>query len=171
MKRESTLTIEEKERFMAEAIREAEKALGKAEVPIGAVVVYDGKIIGRGHNLRETTQDATTHAELLAIQDACKKLGNWRLEQCQLFVTLEPCPMCSGGIILGRLSEVYFGAMDAKAGTAGSLMNLLADDRFNHQPYVESGILAEACQTLLSDFFKELRQRNKEKKALKKQID
>lgn len=168
MIRESTLTPEEKVFFMTEALKEAAKAEAIGEVPIGAVVVHKGTIIGRGHNLRESIQDATSHAELLAIQDACRTLNNWRLEDCQLFVTLEPCPMCSGGIILGRLAEVYVGAMDQKAGTVGSLMNLLADERFNHQPYVETGILAESCQTVLKEFFRDLRQRQKELKKLQK---
>lgn len=172
MIRESTLTQKEKEDFMLEAIKEAHKAEQKKEVPIGAVVVYQGQVIGRGHNLRETSQDATSHAEMIAIKDACSHIENWRLEQCQLFVTLEPCPMCSGAIILGRLEEVYFGAMDQKAGTVGSLMNLLTDDRFNHQPYVEHGILEAQCQTLLTDFFKGLRERNKaRKKAQLKKVD
>ncbi|QIL46351.1 nucleoside deaminase [Vagococcus coleopterorum] len=165
MEQTSQLTQQEKEKYMAEAIAEAKIAESKGEVPIGAVIVYKGEVIARGHNIRETTKDATTHAELLAIQDACKKVDNWRLEECQLFVTLEPCPMCSGAIILGRLSEVYFGAMDPKAGTCGSLMNLLADDRFNHQPYLESGILEAECGELLTHFFKELRARNKKRKA------
>lgn len=171
MKRESTLSVVEKEEFMRAAIAEAEKAQDIAEVPIGAVVVYRGEIIGRGHNRRETTHDATTHAEMLAIQDACQNIDNWRLEECQLFVTLEPCPMCSGAIILARLAEVYFGAMDPKAGTVGSLMNLLEDERFNHQPYTEAGVLTEPCQKLLVDFFKDLRLRNKLKKNAAKQVD
>lgn len=168
MERYSTLTPTEKDYFMGEALKEASKAGAKGEVPIGAVVVHQGVIIGRGHNLRESSQDATSHAELLAIQSACGSLARWRLSECQLFVTLEPCPMCSGAIILARLGEVYFGAMDEKAGTAGSLMNLLTDTRFNHQPYVESGVLAEVSQDLLKSFFKDLRQRNK---ARKKKLD
>lgn len=167
---ENRLTDKDKQFFMREAIKEALKAREKKEVPIGAVVVYQGKIIGRGHNIRETSQDATTHAELLAIKEACQYKGNWRLEECQLFVTLEPCPMCSGGIILARLESVYFGAMDPKAGTAGSLMNLLIDERFNHQPYIESGILEEECGELLRTFFKELRERNKQKKRDKQAL-
>ena len=164
MERCSTLTQAEKEKFMAAALAEAKLAKAKMEVPIGAVVVYQGEIVGRGHNLRETTRDATSHAEMVAIQQACQRLDNWRLEDCQLFVTLEPCPMCSGAIILGRLAEVYFGAFDEKAGTCGSLMNLLTDDRFNHQPYVEQGILEEDSRRLLKSFFKELRERNKRRK-------
>lgn len=161
MERESQLTEEEKIVFMRAAIHEAKQAEAIAEVPIGAVVVYQGKIIGRGHNLREHSQDATSHAEMFAIREACKALENWRLEDCQLFVTLEPCPMCSGGMILSRIEEVYFGAYDPKGGTAGTLMNLLTDERFNHRAYVEGGILEEECGQLLTNFFRQLRARKK----------
>lgn len=159
-----SLTQCEKEAFMKEAIAEAKKAEALNEVPIGAVVVIDGQIIGRGYNVREQTQDATTHAEMIAIREACKTIANWRLEQAQLFVTLEPCPMCSGAMLLSRVAEVYYGAADPKGGTAGTLMNLLQDQRFNHVAYVESGILSSECGTLLSDFFRKIRQ---EKKLLK----
>nr|WP_139243007.1 tRNA adenosine(34) deaminase TadA [Enterococcus silesiacus] len=162
----SNLTIEEKEAFMLEAVNEAKKAEAIKEVPIGAIVVLDGKIIGRGHNLREQSQDATAHAEMFAIKQACATIENWRLERAQLFVTLEPCPMCSGAMILSRVNEVYYGAKDPKGGTAGTLMNLLKDERFNHVAYVESGILEQECGTLLSNFFRKLRD---EKKVLKKQ--
>lgn len=168
MERVSTLSEAEKIKFMQEALNEAEKARALKEVPIGAVVVYQGEVIGRGHNLRETTQDATTHAEMAAIQQACQKLDNWRLENCQLFVTLEPCPMCGGALILSRIAEVYFGAADPKAGAAGTLLNLLDDERFNHQAYVESGILGVECGNILTTFFKELRA---EKKRLKLEAD
>ncbi|MGM0173087.1 tRNA adenosine(34) deaminase TadA [Enterococcus sp. DIV0800] len=161
MERESRLTEEEKIIFMQAAINEAKQAEAIAEVPIGAVVVHQGKIIGRGHNLREHSQDATSHAEMFAIREACKALENWRLEDCQLFVTLEPCPMCSGGMILSRIEEVYFGAYDPKGGTAGTLMNLLTDERFNHRAYVEGGILEEECGQLLTNFFRQLRARKK----------
>lgn len=161
MERKSQFTVEEKNYFMQAAIAEAKKAEAIAEVPIGAVVVYQGEIIGRGHNLREHSQDATSHAEMFAIQAACQKLNNWRLEGCQLFVTLEPCPMCSGGMILSRVEEVYFGAYDPKGGTAGTLMNLLTDERFNHRAYVEGGILEEECGNLLTEFFRGLRARKK----------
>ena len=157
----SELTIEEKEKFMKEALLEAQKAYNIGEVPIGAVLVQNGKIIGRGHNVRELSQDATTHAELLAIKDACKQTSSWRLLNSQLFVTLEPCPMCSGAILLSRIDEVYYGASDPKAGTAGTLMNLLDDDRFNHTVYVESGICHDECQFILRDFFKKLRSKKK----------
>ena len=147
------------------ALAEAKKAEVLHEVPIGAVVVLEGEVIGKGQNLREPTHDATTHAEMLAIKEACEKVGSWRLENASLFVTLEPCPMCSGAMILSRVAEVYFGAYDPKGGTAGTLMNLLEDERFNHQAYVEGGILEDECGMILTDFFRKLRKR---KKKLKK---
>ncbi|MDN6626561.1 MAG: tRNA adenosine(34) deaminase TadA [Pisciglobus halotolerans] len=147
-------------------MKAANKAKGKEEVPIGAIIVLNGEIIGRGHNKREETQDATTHAEMMAIRDANQRLGSWRLEEADLYVTLEPCPMCSGAMILSRIRTVYYGAADPKAGTAGTLMNLLSDLRFNHQVDVEAGILEKECALLLTDFFKLLRKRKKaEKKA------
>lgn len=160
----TSFTTAEKNHYMSLALAEAHKAAALGEVPIGAVVVYQGKVIGRGHNIRETSQDATTHAEMLAIQAACGNLKSWRLEECQLFVTLEPCPMCSGALILSRVEEVYYGAADVKAGVAGTLMNLLQDERFNHQAYVEGGIMAEETGEILSDFFRNLRLRNKQRK-------
>lgn len=165
MKKESTLTQSEKEYFMREALKEAQKAEAIAEVPIGAVVVLEGQIIGRGHNLREKQQEATAHAEMFAIQQACQAIESWRLEQAQLFVTLEPCPMCSGAMMLARVEEVYFGAYDPKGGAAGSFLNLLEDERFNHWSYVEGGILEEACGQVLKDFFRALRQKKKQKKS------
>ena len=161
----TNLDAVEKEKWMRLALAEAKKAEMLHEVPIGAVVVLEGEVIGKGYNLRETTQDATTHAEMLAIKEACEKVGSWRLEDAALFVTLEPCPMCSGAMILSRVAEVYFGAYDPKGGTAGTLMNLLEDERFNHQAYVEGGILEDECGMILTDFFRKLRQR---KKKLKK---
>ncbi|EUJ16720.1 tRNA-specific adenosine deaminase [Listeria aquatica FSL S10-1188] len=158
----------EKEKFMREAIKEALKARDLGEVPIGAVVVLDGEIIGRGHNLRETSQNAITHAELLAIQDACIKQGSWRLSGADLYVTLEPCPMCSGAILLSRIHKVYYGASDPKAGTAGTLMNLLEDDRFNHTCEVEKGLLQQETAELLTSFFKDLRERKKKLQVSKK---
>lgn len=158
------MDLKEKEKWMKEAIKEAKAAESKGEVPIGAVVVHKGEIIGRGHNVRETSQNATTHAEMIAIQMANRSLGNWRLEKCQLFVTLEPCAMCSGAILLSRIEEVYYGPSDIKGGTAGTLMNLLADQRMNHQAFVERGILEEECRDLLTTFFKELRRKKKEEK-------
>lgn len=159
----SNLTKVEKEYFMKEAIIEAKKAYQKGEVPIGAVVVSAGEIIGRGHNLRESSNDATTHAEVIAIKDACQKRESWRLLNSQLFVTLEPCPMCSGAILLSRIDEVYFGAYDHKAGTCGTLMNLLDDSRFNHMSYVEPEVCYDECVLLLKSFFKELREKKSKK--------
>lgn len=159
------LTQEEKEGFMREALLEAKKAEIMGEVPIGAVVVLDGEIIGKGHNVRETSQDATTHAEMIAIRDANRHVKSWRLEKAQLFVTLEPCPMCSGGILLSRIDQVFYGAKDPKGGAAGSLMNLLQDMRFNHSCYVETGILEEECGSILTNFFKKIRQEKKAKKG------
>ncbi|MGO3170825.1 MAG: tRNA adenosine(34) deaminase TadA [Bavariicoccus seileri] len=158
------------EYFMGEALKEAHKALAIGEVPIGAVVVYHNNIVGRGFNRRETSKIATTHAEMTAIEMANKELGKWRLTDCDLYVTLEPCPMCSGAMILARVRHVYFGAFDPKAGAAGSLMNLLTDERFNHQPFVTGGVLKEECQALLKDFFKRLRSRNKADKAVREAL-
>ncbi|MGY3762411.1 tRNA adenosine(34) deaminase TadA [Granulicatella adiacens] len=163
------MELQEKEFFMREALKEAQKAYDQAEVPIGAVVVLNGEIIGRGHNLREKEQDATLHAEIKAIRQANQHLGSWRLEDCELFVTLEPCPMCSGAMILARMKKVIFGAFDPKAGTAGTFMNLLQDSRFNHQVEVEQGVLEEECQEILRSFFKGLRERNKKRKQEAKQ--
>ena len=154
---------------MREALKEAQKAYDQAEVPIGAVVVLNGEIIGRGHNLREKEQDATLHAEIKAIRQANQHLGSWRLEDCELFVTLEPCPMCSGAMILARMKKVVFGAFDPKAGTAGTFMNLLQDSRFNHQVEVEQGVLEDECKEILQQFFKGLRERNKQRKQEAKQ--
>lgn len=165
------LSSVEKEFFMREAIKEAKKAEAKLEVPIGAVVVLNGEIIGRGHNVRELTRDATTHAEMIAIREANQHLGNWRLEDTQLFVTLEPCPMCSGAMILSRVKELYYGAPDPKGGTAGTLMNLLGDERFNHQVNIEKGLLEEECAALLTDFFRMLRARKKAAKQAQKELE
>ena len=163
------MELQEKEFFMREALKEAQKAYDQAEVPIGAVVVLNGEIIGRGHNLREKEHDATLHAEIKAIRQANQHLGSWRLEDCELFVTLEPCPMCSGAMILARLKKVTFGAFDPKAGTAGTFMNLLQDERFNHQVEVEQGVLEDECKEILQTFFKGLRERNKQRKQEAKQ--
>lgn len=163
------MELQEKEFFMREALKEAQKAYDQEEVPIGAVVVLNGEIIGRGHNLREKEQDATLHAEIKAIRQANQHLGSWRLEDCELFVTLEPCPMCSGAMILARMKKVIFGAFDPKAGTAGTFMNLLQDSRFNHQVEVDQGVLEEECQEILRSFFKGLRERNKKRKQEAKQ--
>jgi len=157
-------TQTEKEFFMKEAIKEAKKAREIAEVPIGAVIVKDGEVIARGYNQRETTNRAITHAEILAIEEANQKLDNWRLENCALFVTMEPCVMCSGAIVQSRIPFVYYGASDYKGGTAGTLMNLLEEEQFNHQATVESGILQEECSTLLTSFFKDLRKQKRKDK-------
>ncbi len=156
------------EYFMKLAISEAKKAEEKCEVPIGAVVVLNGEVIATAHNLRESTQNAITHAEILAIQKACERIGSWRLEDAELYVTLEPCPMCSGAIILSRIKKVIFGAHDPKAGCAGTLMNLLDDQRFNHQCEVVSGVLENECSVLLRDFFRNIRKRNKAEKEKRK---
>ncbi|WP_377863667.1 tRNA adenosine(34) deaminase TadA [Bacillus sp. R86525] len=154
--------------FMQLAIEEAKKAEAIQEVPIGAVIVLDDKVISVAHNLRETEQRSIAHAELLAIDEACKKLGTWRLEDATLYVTLEPCPMCAGGIVLSRVKRVVYGASDPKGGCAGTLMNLLTDERFNHQCEVVAGVLEEECGTLLTNFFRELRKKRKEAKKLEK---
>ncbi|WP_430789450.1 tRNA adenosine(34) deaminase TadA [Virgibacillus flavescens] len=143
--------------FMKEAIRQANLAREINEVPIGAVIVYKEEIIARGYNVREKVQSTLSHAELIAIQEANEKIGSWRLEDCTLYVTLEPCPMCAGAIVQSRIKRVVFGAYDPKAGCAGSLMNLLHDDRFNHQVELESGVMEEECSRLLTEFFRELR--------------
>ncbi|TCP22120.1 tRNA-adenosine deaminase [Scopulibacillus darangshiensis] len=145
------------ESFMEKAIEEAEKAEAIGEVPIGAVIVKDGEVIASAHNLRETTQQPMAHAECLAIQDASRKLGTWRLSGCALYVTLEPCPMCAGAIIQSRVDTVVYGASDPKAGCAGTLMNLPEDPRFNHRAEVISGISGDACGQMLTAFFRKLR--------------
>ncbi|WP_432418812.1 tRNA adenosine(34) deaminase TadA [Cytobacillus spongiae] len=156
------------EYFMEEAIKEAKKAEKLGEVPIGAVIVLNGEIIARAHNLRETEQNAVAHAEMLVIQQACEKLGTWRLEDTTLYVTLEPCPMCSGAILMSRVKRVVYGAVDPKGGCAGTFMNLLQDERFNHQSEVVSGVSGAVCGELLSTFFRELRARKKAEKNLQK---
>ncbi len=164
------VALEQQNYFMNAAIQEAEQAAAIGEVPIGAVIEYHGQIIGRGYNLRETSQDATDHAEILAIRQACQSLGSWRLEDCRIFVTLEPCPMCAGAIINSRIEQVYFGAPDPKAGAAGTLVNLLADSRFNHQPGVFPDVEREKTQALLQDFFRAIRQRQKAAKKQRQQF-
>lgn len=152
------------EKFMKEALKEARKAYIKEEVPIGAVIVKDNKIIARAHNLRETKKQACSHAEILAIEKACKKIGAWRLEDCDMYVTLEPCVMCAGAIINARIKNLYIGAMDEKGGAIGSKINILTDIKLNHTVEVETGILKEECSNILKDFFKELRKGEKYKK-------
>ncbi|WP_368645883.1 tRNA adenosine(34) deaminase TadA [Alkalibacterium putridalgicola] len=163
----SEFTEKDIHKWMNEAIKEAEKARAIDEVPIGAVVVKDGEIIGRGHNQRETSQNATTHAEMIAIQEANETLGNWRLEDCHLFVTLEPCVMCSGAIVLARLKSIYYGPSDPKGGAVRTLMQVLEDERLNHQCEVHAGVMEEECRSLLTTFFKDLRVRKKKNKLEK----
>ncbi|MEK3719141.1 tRNA adenosine(34) deaminase TadA [Paenibacillus sp. FSL H8-0034] len=143
--------------YMQAAIEEARKAEELLEVPIGAVVVWHNQIIGRGYNLRESTLDPLAHAELIAIKQASEYLQAWRLLDCKLYVTLEPCPMCAGAIVQARIPQVIYGTVDPKAGCAGTLMNLLQEDRFNHQVDVISGVLQEECSLLLTQFFRKLR--------------
>ncbi len=151
------------EKFMKAALKEAEKALRKDEAPVGAVIVHNGKIISRGHNERESKKDPTLHAEMTAIRKACRKLGTWRLNECDMYVTLEPCAMCAGALVQARLRRVFVGTADSKAGAAGSVVNLLNEDRFNHQVEVFYGILGEPCSKILKDFFRELRARKGDK--------
>lgn len=146
---------------MREALKEAKKAEAIAEVPIGAVIVKNHEVIARGYNQRETSNRAISHAEILAIEEANRVLDNWRLEDCALFVTVEPCVMCSGAIVQSRVPYVYYGANDYKGGTAGTLMNLLEEERFNHRSQVEAGVLQEECSELLSSFFRNLREKKK----------
>lgn len=150
--------------FMAMALQEARKAEALGEVPIGAILVREGEVVGTGYNLRETSKDPTAHAELIAIRAASARLGGWRLVGSTLYVTLEPCPMCAGAIVQSRIERVIFGVSDPKAGCAGTLMNLLQEDRFNHQVEVQSGILAEECSDILKSFFRQLRARKKQEK-------
>ena len=152
--------MQEKEKFMKEALKEAKKAYDKLEVPVGCVIVKDGKIISRAHNLKETKKDTTKHAEIIAIQKASKKIDAWRLLDCDMYVTLEPCSMCAGAIINSRIRNLYIGTMDKKTGAAGSVLNLFEDFTFNHKVIVETGILQTQCEKILKDFFKELRKRD-----------
>lgn len=142
--------------FMLEALKEAEKAYDIKEVPVGCVIVKDNKIIARAHNKRETSQNTISHAEVLAIQKACKKVSSWRLNDCDMYVTLEPCSMCSGAIIQSRIKNLYFGAFDLKTGAAGSVLNLF-DYNFNHKVSVTSSILQPECENIIKSFFEELR--------------
>lgn len=151
----------EHEFYMRMAMREAMRAQEADEVPVGAVIVHDGQVIGKGYNQREALNDPTAHAEVIAITAAANALDSWRLENTRMYVTLEPCPMCAGAIILARIPEVYYGATDPKAGCCGSLMNLLADQRFNHRPLVVPGILGEECGDMLRHFFRNIRARHR----------
>lgn len=154
---------------MRAAIKQAQKAYEKSEVPIGCVIVHDGKIIARGYNRRNTDKSTLAHAEITAIRKAAKKLGDWRLEDCTLYVTLEPCPMCAGAIVQARITECVIGCMNPKAGCAGSVTNLLEMDGFNHKVIVRRGILEEECSNMLKTFFRELRVRDAERKRILRQ--
>ena len=164
----TVFTQAEKEFFMAEALKEAQKSLAKEEIPIGCVIVKDSQIIGRGHNAREELNQAIMHAEIMAINQANIHEGNWRLLDCTLFVTIEPCVMCSGAIGLARIPQVIYGAPNAKFGAAGSLYNILTDERLNHCVKVETGVLEEDCAAIMQSFFRQGRERKKEAKRLAK---
>ncbi len=164
------MKMTEQEKYMKQAIREARKAYALGEVPIGCVIVNEGKIIGRGYNRRNTDKSTLSHAEITAIKKASKKMGDWRLEGCTLYVTLEPCQMCAGAIVQARIDEVVMGSMNPKAGCGGSILNLLEMPEFNHQVKVARGIMEEECSQMLTNFFKELRIRNKQEKELRKRM-
>ncbi len=155
--------MQEKEKFMKEAIKEAKKAAEKLEVPVGCVIVKDGKIIARGHNQKETKLDTTKHAEIIAIQKASKKLEAWRLLNCEMYVTLEPCSMCAGAILQARIKKIYIGAMDEKTGACGSVLNLLQNYPFNHKVEIETKVEKEECEKILKEFFKKLRNSKQQK--------
>lgn len=156
------------EKYMKEALRQAKKAYALGEVPIGCVIVHEGKIIGRGYNRRNTDKNTLAHAEITAINKASKKIGDWRLEECTLYVTLEPCQMCAGAIVQARIPEVVMGCMNPKAGCAGSVLNILDMPQFNHQVAVIRGVLEQECSDMLKTFFVELRERNKLEKQARK---
>lgn len=149
------------EKYMKEALKQAKKAYALGEVPIGCVIVYEGRIIGRGYNRRNTDKNTLSHAEITAIKKASRHIGDWRLEGCTLYVTLEPCQMCSGAIVQARIPQVVIGCMNPKAGCAGSILNILQMPEFNHQVEITRGVLEDACSSMLTTFFKELRIRNK----------
>lgn len=156
------------EKYMREAVRQARKAYALGEVPIGCVIVYQDRIIGRGYNRRNTDKSTLSHAEITAIRKASKEMGDWRLEECTLYVTLEPCQMCSGAIVQARIPRVVMGCRNEKAGCAGSVLNILQEPRFNHQVEVTEGVLGDECSNMLKEFFKELRQRLKAEKYVEK---
>lgn len=160
--------ISVQEKFMREALKQAKKAYALGEVPIGCIIVHEGKIIGRGYNRRNTDKNTLAHAEITAINKASKKIGDWRLEGCTLYVTLEPCQMCAGAIVQARIPEVVMGCMNPKAGCGGSILNILQMPQFNHQVQVTRGVLEQECSDMLKLFFSELRVRNKAEKELKK---
>ena len=153
--------LTEDEKYMKQALRLAKKAMDSGDVPIGCIIVYDGKVIARGYNRRNKEKQSLAHAELIAIRKASKVIGDWRLEECKMYVTLEPCQMCAGAIVQARIPEVVIGCMNPKAGCAGSIINLLDMQEFNHQVKVTRGVLEEECSVLLKNFFKELRDRRR----------
>ena len=152
--------------FMKQALKEAEKAYKKLEVPVGAIIVKDGKIIARGYNQKETKTDTTKHAEIIAIQKASKKLQSWRLIDCEMYVTLEPCSMCAGALINARIRKLYIGTLEEKTGACGSVLNLFEDYKFNHKVEVEKGIMQKECEEILKNFFKDLRKIKKASKEI-----
>ncbi len=158
------------EKYMKEALKQAKKAYALGEVPIGCVIVHEGRIIGRGYNRRNTDKNTLAHAEITAINKASKVIGDWRLEECTLYVTLEPCQMCAGAIVQARIPEVVMGCMNPKAGCAGSILNILEMPQFNHQVKVTRGILEAECSQMLKTFFEELRIRNKQEKEVRKAL-
>lgn len=160
--------MEQHIKYMKEALKLAKKAYALGEVPIGCVIVFEDQIIAKGYNRRNTDKNTLAHAEITAINRASKKIGDWRLEDCTLYVTLEPCQMCAGAIVQSRITNVVMGCMNPKAGCGGSVLNILEMPEFNHQANVIRGVMEEECSQILQDFFKELRIRNKEEKAAKK---
>ena len=165
------MQLTEEERYMKEAIRQARKAWKLQEVPIGCVIVKDGKIIARGYNRRNTDKNTLANAELLAIRKASRAVGDWRLENCTMYITLEPCQMCAGALVQSRISRVVIGSMNPKAGCGGSILNLLQMPQFNHQVDVERGVLDEECSAILSNFFKNLREKKKAARQLQKSAE
>ncbi len=163
------LNIQEK--YMREALKQAKKAYALGEVPIGCVIVHQGKIIGRGYNRRNTDKNTLAHAEITAIRKASKYIGDWRLEECAIYITLEPCQMCAGAIIQARIPEVVMGCMNPKAGCGGSVLNILEMPGFNHQASVTRGVLEEECSEILKNFFSNLRERNKLEKEKRRQAE
>ncbi len=147
---------------MIEALAEAEKAAALGEIPVGAVIVRDGRIIGRGHNLTETAKDPTAHAEMIAIREAAKKIGGWRLIGCEMFVTCEPCAMCAGAMVWARIEKVYIGTMDPKSGACGSVFQIPSETRLNHQIKIETGLMQEECSEIMKSFFRKLRTKKSE---------
>ncbi|MBR5000860.1 MAG: tRNA adenosine(34) deaminase TadA [Firmicutes bacterium] len=160
---EVLLEQQSEHRFMEEAIAEARKALELMEVPVGAVIVRDGIIVGRGHNLTETSKDPTAHAEIIAIREAAKTLGGWRLIGCKMYVTTEPCSMCAGAIVLSRIPELFVGTMNPKAGACGSLYNIVSDSRLNHRVQVTTGVMEDTCRQMMQEFFRRLKATREDK--------